>query len=241
MIQIFRKIRYDLMKQNKTSKYLKYAIGEILLVMIGILLALQVGTWNEERKQQETLNAIYQITKEDLINDLIVIDSFTKEFEDIRSPAFEAVLTTNPTKEDWLKNPQYMTVIGGFEDFAIHQRGFELLKRQSNLSEKVEENLTSKINLFYNKHIIEIDVALLEFSNEFTRNIEYYKNYDWFSSYILDNELDGPSDFFPNNPIAKNRITWYHLVYSIYVEELKRFSVNAKELIILIDKHTNEN
>lgn len=241
MIKFFRKIRYDLMKQNKTSKYLKYAIGEILLVMIGILLALQVGTWNEERKQQETLNAIYLITKEDLIDDLAVIDTFIKEFEEIRSPAFKAVLTTNPTKEDWLKNPQYTTVMGGFEDFAIHQRGFELLKRQSNLSKKMDENLTSKINSFYNKHIIEIDVALLEFSNEFTSNIEYYKNYDWFSSYILDNNLDGPSDFFPNNPIAKNNITWYHLVYSIYVSELKNFSNNAKELIILIDKHNNEN
>lgn len=50
MIKFFRKIRYDLMDKNKTGKYLKYAIGEIILVMIGILLALQVNTWNEKRK-----------------------------------------------------------------------------------------------------------------------------------------------------------------------------------------------
>jgi len=43
MINFFRKIRYNLMEQNKTGKYLKYAIGEIVLVMIGILLALQVN------------------------------------------------------------------------------------------------------------------------------------------------------------------------------------------------------
>ena len=39
------------MEKNKTGKYFKYAIGEILLVMIGILLALQVNNWNEKRKQ----------------------------------------------------------------------------------------------------------------------------------------------------------------------------------------------
>lgn len=49
MIKFFRRIRYDLMEKNKTGKYLKYAIGEIVLVMIGILLALQINNWNENR------------------------------------------------------------------------------------------------------------------------------------------------------------------------------------------------
>lgn len=52
MIKFFRRIRYDLMEKNKTGKYLKYAIGEIVLVMIGILLALQVNNWNEYRKNK---------------------------------------------------------------------------------------------------------------------------------------------------------------------------------------------
>lgn len=56
MIKFFRKIRYDLMKQNKNSKYLKYAIGEIILVVIGILIALQINNWNESRKEKEIEN-----------------------------------------------------------------------------------------------------------------------------------------------------------------------------------------
>ena len=47
MIKFFRKIRYDLMEKNKTGKYFKYAIGEIVLVVIGILIALQINNWNE--------------------------------------------------------------------------------------------------------------------------------------------------------------------------------------------------
>ena len=50
MIKFFCHIRQTLIMENKTSKYLKYAIGEIVLVMIGILLALQINNWNENRK-----------------------------------------------------------------------------------------------------------------------------------------------------------------------------------------------
>lgn len=53
MIKFFRKIRYNLLSENKTGKYLRYALGEILLVMIGILLALQVNNWNENRKDRK--------------------------------------------------------------------------------------------------------------------------------------------------------------------------------------------
>ncbi|HSM64529.1 MAG TPA: DUF6090 family protein, partial [Gillisia sp.] len=52
MIKFFRRIRYDLIDKNKTAKYLKYAIGEIVLVVIGILIALSINNWNENRKER---------------------------------------------------------------------------------------------------------------------------------------------------------------------------------------------
>ena len=53
MIRFFRKIRQDLLTNNKLSKYLLYAVGEILLVVIGILIALQIDNLNEYRKDRE--------------------------------------------------------------------------------------------------------------------------------------------------------------------------------------------
>ena len=62
MIKFFRKIRQQLLSDNKFSKYLPYAFGEIVLVVIGILLALQVNTWNQNRlnsaEEKQLLQAI---------------------------------------------------------------------------------------------------------------------------------------------------------------------------------------
>jgi len=62
MIKFFRKIRLNLISDGKTGKYLKYAIGEIILVVIGILIALQINNWNELRKEQsEELRLLEEI------------------------------------------------------------------------------------------------------------------------------------------------------------------------------------
>ncbi|MGZ0016359.1 DUF6090 family protein [Yeosuana sp. AK3] len=69
MIKFFRKIRYNLMETGKTTNYLKYAIGEIVLVVIGILIALQINNWNETRKdKKKELVFLQQIHKEFIEN-----------------------------------------------------------------------------------------------------------------------------------------------------------------------------
>ena len=242
MIKFFRKIRQNLLMENlsaeqagKTSKYFKYAIGEIVLVVIGILIALSINNWNEKRKQKETLNTIYQIIKEDIIIDISEINSFVDNYNFIRKPAFDAVLNKNPSKEEYLKNPEYLTALDGFKDFAINLRGFELLKNQSINGDFDKQNLASKINIFYNQHLTEINMANLEVMREFVYNMNEHKKELWFSSYLLNKKADGVIDYLINNPLEKNRITTYYLVYSIYVQELKKFKVNGEAIIKQID------
>lgn len=67
MIKFFRKIRFDLMGKNKTGKYLKYAIGEIILVVIGILIALQINNYNEINKQRAKEIQFLKNLKADLL------------------------------------------------------------------------------------------------------------------------------------------------------------------------------
>lgn len=90
-MKFFRRIRYDLMGKNKIGKYLKYAIGEIALVMIGILLALQVNNWNEHRKlQHEELNLLlevksnFEVTLLNFKNDLLFNQNTIHQYEKIK-------------------------------------------------------------------------------------------------------------------------------------------------------------
>ena len=70
MIKFFRKIRYNLMEQNKTGKYIKYAIGEIVLVVIGILIALSINKWNNKVQDAKLSILYYQELLLDVENDL---------------------------------------------------------------------------------------------------------------------------------------------------------------------------
>ena len=77
MIKFFRKIRYDLM-ENKTGKYFKYAIGEIVLVVFGILIALQINNWNEQRKNRIEEQTLYKSLISSLESDLKDVNDKTQ-------------------------------------------------------------------------------------------------------------------------------------------------------------------
>jgi hypothetical protein len=69
MIKFFRRIRYNLIRENNTSKYIKYAIGEIILVLIGILLALAISDWNTDRlNKQSEIASLIEMKKSILID-----------------------------------------------------------------------------------------------------------------------------------------------------------------------------
>lgn len=85
MIKFFQKLRYDLMEKNKIGKYLKYAFGEIVLVVIGILVALQINTWNEERKTQLKEEALYNRVILDLQIDEKKLNEYIQYYKDDQS------------------------------------------------------------------------------------------------------------------------------------------------------------
>jgi len=70
MLPFFRKIRKQLADENQFLKYSRYAIGEIVLVVIGILIALQVNNWNEERLERKQIEKYARSLIHDLENDV---------------------------------------------------------------------------------------------------------------------------------------------------------------------------
>lgn len=82
MIKFFRNIRKALLSENKFNKYLIYAIGEIILVVIGILIALQINNWNETNKRDNEAKKLLASIKTDLAADIEHIQQFLNVFEE---------------------------------------------------------------------------------------------------------------------------------------------------------------
>jgi len=117
MIKFFRKIRQKLLSENKLSKYLMYAVGEIILVVIGILIALSINNWNENKKLRNSeqqylrdlqaefsfnkneLKSIMQLNKSNLEYALIILDNTGPENLKINEVEIGNLLTKSLSNE----------------------------------------------------------------------------------------------------------------------------------------------
>ncbi len=83
MINFFRKTRKKMADDNKPIKYMRYAIGEIVLVVIGILIALQINNWNEKHQAQNKMESNFQNLTEDLESNKLQLLNLIKNREEV--------------------------------------------------------------------------------------------------------------------------------------------------------------
>ncbi|MCK5400695.1 MAG: hypothetical protein KAJ28_03595 [Flavobacteriaceae bacterium] len=191
MIKFFRKIRQNLIMENKTSKYLKYAIGEILLVVIGILIALQINNWNEERKNR-ILEADYycqfledinqdalEIKKQLDINELRIKNSnkFISLMQQSSFTQFDVIqamlgaiskttFTFQPSKAAF-EDLKSSGNLGLLKDITIKNKLIAYYTTLEGLIDVIDANSDSSINAFFNyeKDFSEIGWQYLPFVN----------------------------------------------------------------------------
>ncbi|MFD2914293.1 DUF6090 family protein [Psychroserpens luteus] len=237
MIKFFRKIRQNLLSEGKTGKYFKYALGEIVLVVIGILIALSISNWNENRKLNNTIKGIYSIIQSDLLSDIETIDKVLVGSKS-RDSLFKRVINKEMTYDDYLKCNRCIRTLGGFPDIKLKTKGLNLLEQNSTVLNSYQDSLTIEINNFYSSFNIEIDVALQEVIIDFKENRSYFKNnMTWFEDYekVVFNE-----DFVKyalSSIDYRNRvISFYGLYFNGYLGHLKQYKEEALLLVETIDK-----
>jgi len=139
MIPFFRKIRKKMADENKPMKYARYAIGEIVLVVIGILIALQINTWNEERKtriiETKTLKEIRANLEMDLVEmngDIMVMDSINYAGEvviDYLENHNEPSYAFNYAAQVARINPHFDPNQGGYS--LLNSKGIDIISNDS--------------------------------------------------------------------------------------------------------------
>jgi len=157
MIKIFRKIRQNLLSEGKTGKYFKYAIGEIVLVVIGILIALQINNWNDARKQKNELNQYLAKISNNVQLDIKNLKEIKKERITTNEACQKALTYFQNNNYDLLVNIKAASV---FIDsyFTPNQSGYEALKNSSYLGKingKRVDSLIDTYNTIVNKTIKE--------------------------------------------------------------------------------------
>ena len=164
MIKFFRSIRQNMIKENRTSKYLLYAIGEIVLVVIGILIALSINNWNQKRIEQDKEHIYITNIKRDLEHQLDSIDvhlSFEKKYIDKAKPFLDS----------FFKNDR-LTV-----DSSIMR----------NLSELTERKTFVRTDPTYTDLISSGNIDLLRDNSLKNKLIIYYQNLERIEKVIQNN------------------------------------------------------
>jgi len=150
MIKFFRKIRYDHIEKNKTGKYFKYAIGEIVLVVIGILIALSINNWNESRKESIAEKVFITSVKNDLKQD----KAFIQLIAELIKPRIEAYKAINSDLPNlYYNNRNSLDSI--FQNYFKSQRTFYPIT--GSYESAVSGN---QITVFRNKELIQKIIIL---------------------------------------------------------------------------------
>jgi len=154
MLKFFRTIRKKLIEQDNVQKYLLYAIGEILLVVIGILIALQVNNWNENRKERDLEQRYLQRLVIDLEKDIANLDNSINS-NISRNERAEFLLNASENPELLAKDPTYFVqsieYAGLTWNPVISDHTFEEIKSSGNLSTIRNEELRKALSEYYSE------------------------------------------------------------------------------------------
>ena len=243
MIKFFRKFRQKTLTENKFGKYLTYAIGEIILVVIGILIALSINNWNENKKSENQLNNIYNEVELNLKSDLSNIDDVIKQYEQLEirlekmsigeysSIPLDSINATNysdfiPSQRD----------INGFISFEIQDKGIGLIKTYNDFNTSGNRNLTNEIIQFY-KNAESLNLVLDKLKEESFDNIKYFEKFSWYSDYMNIKYNPEAIDFFSKNEIFKNKVITYRLVaIQNYLPLLIHYKESATTILEKIER-----
>ena len=202
MIKFFRRIRFDLMEKSKTGKYFKYAIGEIVLVMIGILLALQVSNWNQERKDRISERRLLDNIHRDFVHNKVGFDSL-KAIHYRALNGLEKLIALFPLNNDSLKYAAY-------KKYNLQIKGMTYDPYSSSIESVVNSNAIQLIqdeNL--QKYLVSWKDVFRDYKEDENTYYDYLNDFLWpYYTDVFDYTLEDTA----MNLAARNTIKFQNMI-----------------------------
>jgi hypothetical protein len=207
--------------------------------MVGILLALQVNNWNENRKREQHLKVILKTIKEDLTADTILASGIIRFYDTISKYSTKVMNKeyNEETIESCLMCRNLLTI---YQPFTIQQKGYNMLLNFSEENWSETDSLLVSIRQFYNA-----TTDIIEDSNEFVKsetlkNLDYFKTKPWFVDLLQGRFTEEMKIYFGGSQDFRNRVAGNNILGSgNHSAFIKVHKDGAVELIEDIAKRLN--
>lgn len=243
MIKFFRKIRQKLVHENRVGKYLLYAVGEIILVIIGILIALSLNKANEAKTQEKKVEAILRQIQDELVTTIEKSNQLIELYRN-KDSLINLVINHKVSITDFKKpdNVALRFLNTSYDVLIIQHEGFNSLMLKSEiLSDKYTALVNGLKRLyirtkedveFYNKNLEDL---------VFTATKHQSANYDWFAelNYSLEVIPDNALDYFLNDFNYRNSLVEYSNLAVPFTGEIISARIAAINHIREIDSLLN--
>lgn len=217
--------------------YLRYAIGEVFLVVVGILIAVSINNWNSDRKAEQQLNGILRTVALDLQKDTVEISQLMSYYKQ-REQIIGQVMADTMTAEQYNNCTPCFSILLSFAALNKQLKGYNLIKNHVDTDLQKTDTLVTHIHQFYNQYINMLEPLEEGIKESVVGNMEHYRdNYPWFANLILQKPDSRIGSYMKDNPDYMNRVVYqYVFVYSNYLAILKSIKSSAVFLIGKIEE-----
>jgi hypothetical protein len=239
---MFRVIKQTLLSQGRIGRYLSYAAGEVILIVAGILLAVSINEWNEERLERKVVNGILSVIAEDMEQDRKEVDRIVKYYYQRRS-TFIKVSYDSIAQSDIPGCDSCLDLIASRQLFSVNTRGLQQLNEYYNytVGNRHQDSIIFNIVNFYTTLMAKVDNFNHLIDDDVVGNLTYWRDeYDWFTR-LMQGTLGAEDTKYFGSQNYRNRVAFHYvLIYENYLPILEMFQKNSEKILKDLDERLRE-
>lgn len=223
--------RNKLLKTNQLNGYLKYALGEIILVVIGILIAMYIRSEYEVHQENKKIESSALQVIDDLRNDTTVIGILLKAYQPMESD-YLLILSDSLSKSQYDSCNSCAYLVSSINPFAPNQEGYSIIRTFSPKFESRIDSLLHETKSFYSNAIPAIEIIVNMLKDDVGDNLRDWKmNQAWYHQWIKGEQNAAMDEYFYKSQDYKNKVAnHYLLLYKNYLTALEQYSKMATQL-----------
>ncbi|EON76349.1 hypothetical protein ADIS_3477 [Lunatimonas lonarensis] len=219
MSRIFRNIRNALLKESQVKRYFLYSIGEIFLVVIGILIALYLNNLNSEKKaERENIRLVTDLEK-GLMNNQFLMERFARRVYS-QDSLMEAVIQNKVSQESYGRNRMLTELMtpGTQYTWLNDENIMTLLQKERDFSPTY--NQLFKLIKSYKSKLDDLDYAVEEMNQLSNWNDQFMaENFDWFSGQGREDQLKR-LEYYLSDPFYRNRLSLFRKKFGSQISHI---------------------